>query len=62
MWRQNSDNTGKLVFYGWADPNNYSTQTISMINGLRITISEPASIMLMGLGLLGLVGLCRRHA
>jgi hypothetical protein len=56
-----SSGTGTLTFYGWADADSYSTQDISMINGLRITIPEPASMILLGLGGLMLAGVVRRR-
>lgn len=52
---------GTLTFYGWADADSYSTQDISMINGLQITIPEPASMILLGFGGLMLACVVRRR-
>jgi hypothetical protein len=61
-----SDASGKVTVYTWSDPNDpqiAQTQGASILSGFQLEqhdTPEPASIILMGIGLLGLVAVGRK--
>jgi hypothetical protein len=61
-----ADAGGILTFYGWADANSFSgTQTATLLNGFQVgvvnvNVPEPGTLVLLGLGLIGVIGLRRR--
>jgi PEP-CTERM motif len=53
-----ADATGKITVYTWSDPNSpiiAQTQSASLLNGFSLTIPEPSSMFLFGLGLVGVM-------
>lgn len=60
-----ADATGKIVVYGWADPNGFGSnvQGASLLNGFALgngAVPEPATAGLFVVALMGLAGLRRR--
>jgi len=53
--RARLDATGRIAFYGWADMLSQSGSQHAALNGFMISIPEPATIALLGLGGLALI-------
>lgn len=58
-----ADANGKVTVYTWSDPNDpqiSTTQGASILSGFELTVPEPTSLVLMGIGLIGAIVLGRR--